>query len=585
MLRAQHVPLLHDEIRTLREYVNNGNLWPPHAAWDAGNHVLVSLVAAATHRLFGDADLSLRMFSVVMLVVYVAAVHGAASWVKDVRVRVALWSALLCTPFLIEFFSLCRGYGPGISFQMMALVWVVRSFSKGSWQAPLLAMLLGAFASYACLTLLPVTCGIFAFTLLSVLLRPKTSVRAHWVSLVGIGILGVLLLWPSIAYAQALSERGLLYAGGHTGLVKDTSASLAYWVLGLGGDRWPIFFAVLALLLIVGGLWPLLRHRPQAWSDPRVVLAGIFGMEILGRWLLGSTLDMAYPTDRTALHFVPYMIILAALVIDRIAELQLSKTGSSWSAWAAAVLLLLPLRTIAEANTVRTTFWVRELIPEEVLDAAKTAESRVEAPLSIGGPYHLSECWDRAREKRKEPVLHFEMDGYSHAPCDLLVMDTLLNARPAGYHLLASGAGNDIVLFERDLPLRKVLMRDTSFAVRMTSDEFVGLWEPVLDSLLLNTSLLIATEVVLRSDERTIPLALVFDTERSKGEKTHYGGTDMHHLRNDWAPDTLQVVKRMAPLGADVDRMKMFFYNARHRNYAAPYVRVRVYGVTDDVRP
>ena len=61
ILRAHHVPPLHDELRTLREYVNNGNLWPPHAAWDAGNHVLVSLVATGCNRLFGDSNLSLRL--------------------------------------------------------------------------------------------------------------------------------------------------------------------------------------------------------------------------------------------------------------------------------------------------------------------------------------------------------------------------------------------------------------------------------------------------------------------------------------------------------------------------------------------
>lgn len=581
ILRAKEVPLIHDEIRTLREYVNNGNLWPPHAAWDAGNHVLVSLITAGVHRLFGDSNVSLRLFSLLMFAVYALGVRGVANWIADARVRISMWTALLCTPFLVEFFALARGYGPAVAFQMVAVVWAARYSMDRTMCSLIIAMLSAAMASYACLNFLPLTCGVFAYAACSCAIG-QVPWAQRWPILLLVVVFGGALLWPSLSYAMALSDRGLFYIGGHRGLVEDTAGSLAFWVLGLGGAAWAMFFAVLAMTLIVVGLIPILRGFSIGWSDPGVFIAFILGMELLGRWLLSTIMDMSYPTDRTAIQFVPFTIVLAAIGLDRLVRVQRkAMNGKGWSAWSALVLVIFPVRLIADANLQRTTFWVRELIPVEVLDAVADAEQHIEEPVSIGGPYHLSECWDRWREIRGENSLHFDTDGYPNTWCDLLIVDTLIDTAPAAFRVLRTVPGSDLVVYERRDPLVKRLISDTSIVVTPTKDEFRDIWAPELDSSILNNPLFVRMEAVMRSPERTIPLTLVVDQHRSDGTNVELTGIDLHHLRNRWEGDTLHLLKHVPRSAGEVTDLEVLFFSPRHFSYEAPYIRMRVYGVAE----
>src|SRR5262245_25321341 len=64
VLRAIHVPMIHDEAATFFIYTRTGQFLPWVAHWDAGNHVLMSALSVPAYHLFGPAPWALRWFAV-----------------------------------------------------------------------------------------------------------------------------------------------------------------------------------------------------------------------------------------------------------------------------------------------------------------------------------------------------------------------------------------------------------------------------------------------------------------------------------------------------------------------------------------
>ncbi|MBZ5858753.1 hypothetical protein [Flavihumibacter profundi] len=106
--------------------------------------------------LLGDDPWKLRLFSVLAWPVYGYAAFKLSNKLNNKLAGLALLSALVLNPYLLDFFSVARGYGMMIAFSMMSLYHAYclvkeQNWSIGNWQLPFLwasFALLANFSSF-----------------------------------------------------------------------------------------------------------------------------------------------------------------------------------------------------------------------------------------------------------------------------------------------------------------------------------------------------------------------------------------------------------------------------------------------------
>src|SRR5690606_14125796 len=95
------------------------------ATMDANNHVLNSLVSHQLFRLFGDYLFVYRIFALSTFPIYFFACRNLLVRL-DIRYKVLVFIALLSIHWIVDYFSLSRGYGPSMAFFMLGLVLIVK---------------------------------------------------------------------------------------------------------------------------------------------------------------------------------------------------------------------------------------------------------------------------------------------------------------------------------------------------------------------------------------------------------------------------------------------------------------------------
>lgn len=566
VVRVFLVPPVHDEARMIRFYIDTGNYLPPHAQWDAGNHLLVTMIGHWSTVLFGHALWTVRLFPLLTYPLFAFGVIMLLREVKDPRLRWAFGTALLAMPFLHEYFALFRGYGPALAFEVLGVLWLIRA-TNGAERRPLLfAFFFLALGVLSSLNLLPMLCISIALAVLAVLRGPVVGRlrRLYAIALVG-GVPALFMVW----YGYQLSSRDQLYAGGRSGLVSDTVGSLAQWTLGV---RVPWVNYVLAL--VIGGVlvWAIVhvaRKRFGPGTTPLFVLAMLLAGEIAGRILMASVLGMPWPEERTALHFIPLVLLLMAFSMDRWA------VRWPWVSAVGLLVLFFPIRTIATGNVDHTSFWVDQAIPDAVFDTMAALEARSDRPLLISGHYHLSEAWNYGREQRGERAAPLDFEVFPQPVCDVLILDTTKHIAPAGFHTVFTAPTGRLVLKLRDKPLVGEPVFDTLLTFPSGTNEFIELWKPTSTESLVGHEHFVWIQAGM--DQVPVSMArLVTELRTGDGQNVYYDHVFLGSMRHVWTPNALDVVRRVPLITPDVASAALYLYNPDRTSTEVGTVRIRV---------
>ncbi|MBS1581396.1 MAG: glycosyltransferase family 39 protein, partial [Bacteroidetes bacterium] len=336
VLRAYLVPFVQDEASSFWWYARTGEFLPFRSYPDAGNHFLSSLFGVIGFKLFGFSAPGVRWGSVLCFPIYA---FGCVALARPLVRPVVRWSALLALlwcPFLLDYFSMFRGYGPAMAGWVWALHGLLSFARSGSVRYLVLLSVALALALFADLSLLPAW---LFFLLLSVLLavryRPKQrAAERRWTILVI--VLQLMVTAYATAIALYLREGGKFYLGSGQGFFVATVRSLTRVLLG-PDPRLPWVLTVLVLLAVLIAFAHLRRHP---WRDALPLLAAVLLADVAARQLMFHLLGTNFPQDRAALHLVPLAILLFAHAVD-----ALCRTRPAWQ-WAAMPLLAFPLQTV-----------------------------------------------------------------------------------------------------------------------------------------------------------------------------------------------------------------------------------------------
>lgn len=343
--RASHQSIVLDEAYTFNRYLQSWH--DVYWLYETNNHVLFSILAKLSIRLFGLSELSLRLPTVIASFFLIFGVYRISEGTVSRTVRWIALIAISLHPLLLDFSVAARGYGLSITLLVWAIYLAMRPEIQKSYA---ISGILAALAVSANLTVLPAALGL----MVAILIVEEGAAKARLVKLATFAA-------PFQAVAIALNLGAL------------RSATLESFSSGFGPAAWQDFLrdivsnsihtahrngflafrapeTILAFVLLPAVLIfiaaALVRNRRRGESVPAIVLLVSLASIVALHYAFG----FSYPEDRLTL----YLILLFAIAWT-IAANQLG--GRAALVAQAAVVALLAAQFITQFDAYQFTKW------------------------------------------------------------------------------------------------------------------------------------------------------------------------------------------------------------------------------------
>ena len=356
--RANHMSMTHDESGTymffhqhdLTQYIIEKELWK-----SANNHLLNTASIQLSTKIFGQSDFSVRLPNVLSFLLYIISVFGILKLLfTQTSSKLLAFTLLLLNPYSFEFFSLARGYGLSMAFQLFSIWQFLRYLKKEETMSLVLAYVglgLASFSIFTNLLLIPsFTAGLW----LAMLFRHGKKLFSNYVELIVVPLVCIVFI-AILSYVPitALSDINEFKWGAkdifkmNLNLTKDSLYGKKY----LGKDTTDIMSVILATTLIISILFGIFSSRigkvKQDTAEFKFV-SWSFIFVLLGLCLSYYLLDSKFPDGRKSTMFIPLIGVVVALFFDR-----LSYNSIKYLKVFVAFLLILHFGLTLKLNSVR----------------------------------------------------------------------------------------------------------------------------------------------------------------------------------------------------------------------------------------
>lgn len=359
--RAFNIDITYDEAWTIKDFVpldfiNILNYSP----CDANNHILNTLLIKFIGTLGGKSLFFARLPNFLSLIGYLYFSYKISKFVPN-PISIILFILLLINPFLLDFFSLARGYGMGIFFQTASIFYLFLFIKRKELKHNLLSLI---FASLACLSnfsqlnywiALTITIGVI------ILYSSKINKLKFILYNSIIAIIFLLIIYEPV---RKLVIGGNLYYGGNNNFYSDTLLSLTkYTQYSPTSNQYTHVFLVIFLLSLLTGIsFLLIKNFKNKISELKIEnsLLLITFLAVLSPILQHYLLGTLYLIDRTALFYYPLFILLLCFSLNL-------KKGLIHTIVLGSLTLIFCLNFIFSANLYKTAVWYFDSHTRDIL--------------------------------------------------------------------------------------------------------------------------------------------------------------------------------------------------------------------------
>jgi len=329
--RSVVIGITHDEVFTYLMYVPL-TVWETisyNTIYNANNHILNTLLMKVSTGLFGNAEWALRLPNSLGHLLYL---YFSFRLVKEFfsQTPVALIAFILLNtnPYMLDFFSVARGYGLGMGCMMVSIYYALKHFqSKVSkyFLFSLLWVILSVWSNFINLLYFTALIGVYGLVELEKYFKEteysfSILLRSQLPSFIASAILAALIFVP-LKQLRRLDE---FRFGGESSFYQDSFERLVrnclYNEKYLNGDTVP-FFSKLVMAFIVVSMLALLWIKfvkKIRLSTQYGLIAGCFLVFIASASIVQHHLmDVAYLQDRRAILFLPFAALLVAFAFEK----------------------------------------------------------------------------------------------------------------------------------------------------------------------------------------------------------------------------------------------------------------------------
>lgn len=302
-----------------------------------GNHVLNSLLVKLSTEIFGVSEFTLRLPNLIAHLFYLW-----FSWkiirvlTKDKFIAIAGFILVNVNPYLLDFFSLSRGYGLEISMMVIGIYLLMKFWQQGKPLYLWGSMIMNALGVLSNLTFIPVYFSVILlinFLMIMDLVRLKKSIKSSFLAVLKLNLpilivsacLAALIVGPIIRL-EAIGEfsaRANNY-GFWDNLFRSVIRHSLYGQFP--GDSMQVIlttvFQVLSALFVLIMAWNIYSDR---WNATRSGLFQVFSLLLivcLWFFLQHVLMGSRYPQQRTALFILPLFLFTLIACLDSIAAFK-----------------------------------------------------------------------------------------------------------------------------------------------------------------------------------------------------------------------------------------------------------------------
>lgn len=410
LLRAILLDITYDEAWSIGTYVNGSftNILN-YVPCDSNNHLINSLVIKVLYFILPATTFVARIPSLLAFIFYLRFAALLTTATKH-KTGPYLFALLILNPFLLEFFSLARGYSISMAAVLGSLYYFDIYFKQQQKTVLMKSVGLAALAGLSIFSFLNFFAGMLLICFLHLLLIKKKEYVLTMALLGTVSLSVVALLWLPF---QRLTQFGNLYYGGTTSLWQDSFLSLGrYSQYQMFQDASAVIFLVLVLLVLtVIFIHALFEKRHLSFKTLWIFI--LLLSCLLVNYIQVKLLDGFYLIDRTTLFLYPLLLLSSWPLVQELPALK--KTKYMY----AGLSLLFLLNTLNHANLKKTLTWffdshTREILT--VLDKQGEQENR-KIPVGCSWPFEKTLTWYLSQggyphvEFRWDPEFYLYLDS------------------------------------------------------------------------------------------------------------------------------------------------------------------------------
>lgn len=314
--RSYVIPMTHDEASTWLNY-RHINVWScisNAACWGtANNHWLNTLLLQWSASLFGDVAWALRLPNVLAGIGYIfCSALISARYIKSHCLQFAGFLLLCGHVYLLDFFSLARGYGLMASGVIWAIYTMLRYLENYDWRWLVFSLLAISFAILGNFTaLLPWSAMVLGW-FIWMLANKKINllIRHGLLWFFNACTLFFLLHFP----IKTLSGSGEFEWGSHSvwETAKDLMISLIYGNRFLGENTSVYLLAFLALTFLSICIVAILNKKYE-YRSSIIFISFLLILNVLVIILQQKLTASLAPIGRKSIYFIPFIFTLICL--------------------------------------------------------------------------------------------------------------------------------------------------------------------------------------------------------------------------------------------------------------------------------
>ncbi|MCH2231977.1 MAG: hypothetical protein MK105_16695 [Crocinitomicaceae bacterium] len=167
LYKAIQIPITHDEVATLyraRDSSFSDLLF--YTNHDQNNHILNSILTKVSINIFDIHLWSIRLPNILFFLIFAVGVWRIVKLIFGFSsfFIIPATAIFIANPYILDFFSLCRGYGMSLALSTLSISFLLAFFERKNLNFAHLALIFACLASYANFTLV-----YFLFSVLSII--------------------------------------------------------------------------------------------------------------------------------------------------------------------------------------------------------------------------------------------------------------------------------------------------------------------------------------------------------------------------------------------------------------------------------
>jgi hypothetical protein len=360
LYRAIHLDITYDEAWTIMDFVpqGEGDLLI-YKACDANHHLLNTLLIKLAYSLGPENLLVARIPNVLAFVLYMIFIYRISRFLPLIA-AITLFLLLTLNPFLLDFFSLARGYGLAMAFQAVAIFYLISYAKNGKLRTANWSMFYSCIAVTASFSMLNFwIANLGALTCITFLFHKRDKLRFSIQQLIFTVILAGLLYLP----LTRLIRFDKLYYGGTDNFYSDTLVSLTKYsqYTSTAGTTTHVILIALLILLFIGVFRLIKLNKTTASLQMQNIVLIVLMLSVLSTILQHYLFGTLYLIDRTALLYYPLFIIVLVSCISLYGKVLRSLLFT-------ALIVLFGINFFTNANTFKTVLWSYDCRSKEILE-------------------------------------------------------------------------------------------------------------------------------------------------------------------------------------------------------------------------